>query len=62
MKKCLSLVLTMVMLFVMTVNPASAGGLIGNLETDIPIQGFSDLSIRTLVSRYFFQRKAYCKV
>lgn len=59
MKKCLSLVLSLVMIFMMTVSPVSAGGLIGNLETDIQIQGLSDLSVRTLVSRYFSQRKAY---
>ncbi len=59
MKKCLSLILSVVMVFMIAVNPASAGGLIGNLETDIQMQGFTDLGIRTVISQYFSQRKAY---
>lgn len=59
MKKCLAIILSMVIVFLTAVNPASAGGLIGNLETDIQIQGFTDLGIRTIISQYFSQRKAY---
>ena len=59
MRKYLSVFLSLTMLFVFLVTPASAGGLIGNMETDIPIVGLTDLGVRTLVSRYFTQRKAY---
>lgn len=59
MKKCLSIILSLAILFVTLVNPALAGGVIGSLETDIQMQGFTELSVRTVISKYFLERKAY---
>lgn len=59
MKKCLSLMLILAMIATFLVSPVSAGGIIGNMETDTQIYGLSELGVRTLVSRYFAQRKAY---
>lgn len=59
MKKYLSVMLALAMLITFLISPTSANGIIGNLETDIPIQGFSELSVRTIINNYFAQRKAY---
>lgn len=60
MKKYLSMILTVALLATMMFNPVSAnGGIIGELETDIQIQGLTEFNVRMLIGRYFSQRKAY---
>lgn len=60
MKKFVSVILVFAILIVTTMLPASANGpILGDLTTDVQIQGLTELNVRILVSRYFSQRKAY---
>lgn len=62
MKKYLSVLLVMAMLFAMTMFPVSADGLsIGELDTGTPINGLTNFNVRLLVGRYFAQREAYLR-
>lgn len=58
MKRFLSVFLILVLLVTMAV-PVSADEIIGEMETEIEIRGLTELNVRTIVSRYFAQRKAY---
>ena len=59
MKKFLAIIVSFALFVAMAAAPASADMIIGEMETDFPIYGLSDFTVRTIVSRYFTQRKAY---